>query len=224
MDAVNTNRPIPEPFRCSNGDMNVASRDTPLDFMIGSGAESERSRFQYGTNLITPFASARRSIPHRGPLFNQRGEVIGINFYGGQHVLMQNHNWAVPINLAKDFAFQVLQTGRFERPWLGLDIVMPAFVRSAEQYLEFAEKFRGDEVKVYGVRPDSPASRAGLLEGDVVLEVDGRAFGTPEDVRAYVFDLEIGAMVEFLVRREGREERIFCEVGPKRNYDAEFSV
>lgn len=230
MDAINVNRSDPwESFLMQQTVTTavVAGRDTPLDFMVGIWRQNQSDLgFQYGTNLDYAF---RISVPINpgnsgGPLFNQQGEVIGINFYGGQHVLMQNHNWAVPINLAKDFAFQVLQTGKFERPWLGLDIIMPAFVRTPGQYLEFAEKFRGKEIKVYGVRANSPAQRAGFAEGDLVLEVDGREFADPEDIRAYVFDLDIGTTVEFLVRRNGREERLFCEVGPKRSYDAEFSV
>jgi len=230
MDAVNVNRSDPwESFLMQQTVTTavVAGRDTPLDFMIGIWRQNQSDLgFQYGTNLDYAF---RISVPINpgnsgGPLFNQQGEVIGINFYGGQHVLMQNHNWAVPINLAKDFAFQVLETGRYEKPWLGLDIIMPSFIRSADDYIEFAEKFRGDQIKVFGVRAGSPAQRAGFQEGDVILAVDGREYKSPEDVRAYVFDLDIGAMVEFLVSRKGHEERLFCEVGPKRHYDAEFSV
>jgi serine protease Do len=229
-DAVNINRSDPwETFLMQQTVTTavVAGRDTPLDFMIGIWRQNQSDLgFQYGTNLDYTF---RISVPINagnsgGPLFNERGEVIGINFYGGQSVLMQNHNWAVPINLAKDFAFQVLETGRYEKPWLGLDIIMPTFIRTPNDYIEFAEKYRGDQIKVFGVRQGSPAQRAGFLEGDIILEVDGREFKTPEDVRAYVFDLDIGAMVEFLVSRNGREERFFCEVGPKRHYDAEFSV
>jgi len=230
MDAVNINRSDPwESFLMQQTVTTavVAGRDTPLDFMIGIWRQNQSDLgFQYGTNLDYAF---RISVPINpgnsgGPLFNERGEVIGINFYGGQHVLMQNHNWAVPINLAKDFAFQVLETGRYEKPWLGLDIIMPSFIHSPDDYIEFAEKFRGDQIKVYGVRADSPAQRAGFQEGDIILEVDGREFKTPEDVRAYVFDLDIGSMVNFLVSRKGHEERFYCEVGPKRHYDAEFSV
>jgi S1-C subfamily serine protease len=230
MEAVNTNRSDPwEDFLMKQTVTTnvVAGRDTPLEFMVGIWQQNQSDLgFQYGTNLDYAF---RISVPINagnsgGPLFNQHGEAIGINFYGGQHMMMQNHNWAVPINLAKDFAFQVLETGRFEKPWLGLDIIMPSFIRGPGEYMEFAEKYRGDEIKVFGVRAGSPAERAGLLEGDIILEIDKRAFASPEDIRLYVFDQDIGAMMEFLVRRNGREERIFCEVGPKRGYDAEFSV
>lgn len=230
MDAVNINRSEPwETFLMQQTVTTsvIAGRDTPLDFMLGIWRQNKSDLgFQYGTDLKYAF---RISVPINpgnsgGPLFNQRGEVIGINFYGGQNVIMQNHNWAVPINQAKDFAIQVLQTGRYEQPWLGLDILMPSFIRGPEEYLEFVDKFRGDEIKVYGVRANSPAARAGIQEGDTVLEIDGRKFQTPEDVRSYVFEQQIGAMMEFLVLRKGHQQRLYCEVGPKRHYDAEFSV
>jgi len=205
----------------------ITGRDTPLEFMVGIWRQNQGDLgFQYGTNLDYTF---RISVPINpgnsgGPLFNSQGEVIGINFYGGAQVVMQNHNWAIPINLAKDFVFQILETGRFEKPWLGLDIIMPSYIRSPASYQEFAEKYRGDEITVYGVRADSPAARAGIKQDDIILEVDGRVFATPEEVRLYVFDLDIGDTVELLVMRQGHKERIFCEVGPKRKYDAEFSV
>ena len=230
MEGVNTNRSDPwDDFLLKQTVTTnvVAGRDTPLDFMVGIWRQNQSSLgFQYGTNLDYTF---RVSVPINpgnsgGPLFNSRGEVIGINFYGGASPIAQNHNWAVPINLAKDFVFQILDTGEFEKPWLGLDIIMPSYIRGPEEYVEFADKYRGDEIEVFGVRRDSPAQRAGFLDGDVILEVDRRVFALPEDVRLYVFNKDIGAPVEFLIRRGRQELRIYAEVGPKRKYDAEFSV
>ena len=205
----------------------VTGRDTPLEFMVGIWRQNQGGLgFQYGTNFDYAF---RISVPINGgnsggPLFNARGEVIGINFYGGASVRAQNHNWAIPVNLAKDFVFQSLERGRFEKPWLGLDIIMPSFIRGPEEYVEFAERYRGDEIKVFGVRANSPAERAGFLTGDVITEVDGQSFETPEDIRLYVFNLEIGTPVAFTIMRGGREMNLVLEVGPKRKWDSEFSV
>lgn len=205
----------------------VTGRDTPLEFMVGIWRQNRSSLgYQYGTNFDYAF---RISVPINGgnsggPLFNGRGEVIGINFYGGGWAMAQNHNWAVPINLAKDFVFSVIDTGKFERPWLGMDIIMPSYITGPEQYIEFTEKWRGDEIKVFGVRADSPAQRAGLQVDDVIVESDGRVFATPEDLRLYIMDLDIGAMVEFTVIRKRHEMTVWAEVGPKRKYNSEFSV
>lgn len=205
----------------------VTGRATPLEFMVSIWRQQQRSLgFQYGTNFDYAF---RISVPINGgnsggPLFNSRGEVIGINFYGGAFVQAQNHNWAIPINLAKDFVFQFLETGCFEKPWLGLDIIMPSFIRGPEEYIEFAERYRGDEIKVFSVRSDSPADRAGFQKEDIILTVDGNMFQTPEDIRLDVFNREIGSLVHFVVLRDGDEIEISAEVGPKRTYDSEFSV
>ena len=161
--------------------------------------------------------------------------MIGINFYGGSGMVMQTSNWAIPINLAKDFVFQILETGKFEKPWLGLDVIMPPYIMTEQDYVEFRERYRPDEMVIYGVRKASPASRAmrksgvgtqaGLAKGDVILEIDGQKFKSPEDVRKYVFSLDIGAKVTMVVERNGeRLDPIEVEVGPKRGYDAEFSV
>jgi len=205
----------------------VTGRATPLEFMVSIWRRNQGDLgFQYGTNFDYTF---RISVPisggnSGGPLFNSRGEVIGINFYGGANVVAQNSNWAIPINLAKDFVFQSLETGRFEKPWLGLDIIMPSFIRGPEEYIEFAERYRGDEIRVFGVRADSPADRAGFQKEDIILEIDGKVFQTPEDIRLDIFDREIGSPVYFVVLRDGDEIEISAEVGPKRSYNSEFSV
>ena len=139
-------------------------------------------------------------------------------------VMAQNSNWAIPINLAKDFVFQMLETGEFVKPWLGLDIIMPSFIRGPEEYTEFADRYRGDTLKVFGVRKDSPAERAGFQKEDIIISVDGQLFATPEDVRLYIFDREIGDQVRFVVKRDRKEIEMIVEVGAKRSYDSEFSV
>ena len=205
----------------------VAGRDTPLEFLVGIWRQNRNDLgMQYGTNfdyalrMQTPINGGNSG----GPLFNARGEVIGINFYGGGWMYAQNHNWAVPINLAKEFVFSVIETGKFEKPWLGLDIIMPTNIKSSEDYVEFKDRYRQDEIRVYGVRDNSPAARAGFMKNDIILSVDGREFPAAEDVRLYVFDQDIGTRIEFLVERNKREITLWAEVGPKRKYDAEFSV
>jgi len=213
----------------------VTGRDTPLAFEIGIwNQQRSRMHWQYGTNFDYAFRMSVAINPGNsgGPLFNGQGEVIGINFYGGGGSLVQNHNWAIPINLAKDFAYQILETGKYEKPWLGLDIIMPPYIAGADAYMEFKERFRPDHTEVYGVRPGSPAEDAGFQKGDIILTVDGQAFETPEDIRLYVFDLEIGSTVSFKVKRldsvtgkiKELGEPIDVVVAVKRNYDAEFSV
>lgn len=208
----------------------VIGRETLLDFSVSIWNQQKHGDlgWQYGTNLEYVFRCSAAINPGNsgGPLFNTAGEVIAINFYGGQFSLAQNHNWSIPINAAKDFAYQILETGKFEKPWLGVDIIMPPYYSTAEDYVEFVERHRPPYIEIFEIRKDSPADRAGLLKADIIRRVDGQTFDTPEDLRVYVFDQEIGTYVSLEVERDGRmlKEPILVEVGAKRFYNSEFSV
>ena len=206
----------------------VSGRDWPIEFLLGINrqAQSDLGR-QYGTNFDYAFKVSTPINPGNsgGPLFNNSGEVIGINFWGGSFQMAQNSNHAIPINLAKDFVFQVLEKGRFEKPWTGMDIIFPSCV-SVDEYTEFTEKYRPDYIEVFNIRRDSPASRAGLRKGDIIVSVDGQQFTDPEKLRLYVFSQDIGNELELVVKRDNKilKEPLFVEVGVKRTYDSEFSV
>lgn len=207
----------------------VTGRDSVIDFPMGIWQQNRSDLgMQYGTNFDYAF---RITVPINGgnsggPLFNDNGEVIGLNFYGGSFSLTQNSNHAVPINLAKDFAFQILNTGKFEKPWLGLDLIMPPYIQTTGQYEEFMDRKKPTKIEVYGVRNGSNAQRAGFRKGDVIVSIDGRSFTSPQEVRLYVFDQEIGSRLTFEVQRGGRKlkDPIVAEIQPKRIYDSEFSI
>jgi serine protease Do len=231
-EGANTNRSDPfQDFMLQQTvtDGVVTGRDSVIDFPLGIWRQNRNGLGQqYGTNFDYAF---RVTVPINGgnsggPLFNDRGEVIGLNFYGGSSPLMQNMNHTVPINLAKDFAYQILNTGKFEKPWLGVDIIFPPFLREPEQVTEFRDRRNSDALEVFGVRRNSPAARAGFQQGDIILEIDGRRFSTPEEVRRFIFTQPIGKQLSFVVERDGRKLRtpIVAEVGVKRSYDSEFSV
>jgi len=211
----------------------VTGRDTVIGFEmdIWRSNRSERNGglgMIYGTNF--PYAF-RITVPINpgnsgGPLFNDKGEVIGLNFYGGSFSLAQNLNHSVPINPAKDFAYQILNTGKFEKPWLGLDVIMPSYIKTPEAYQEFLDRRKSSALEVFGVRYDSSAEHAGFRKGDVIVSVDGREMHDPQDLRQYIFTQPIGAKISFVVKRNGAKLKspVVVEVIPKRIYDAEFSV
>ena len=162
-----------------------------------------------------------------GPLFNSDGECIGLNHahmsWGPQAT--QHVNYTIPINFAKNFAFQILDTGKYELPWFGIDILMPPYFDDAYGVREFVERYQDKtKLEVYGVRRDSTAERAGLQQGDVILEFDGRNFADVSELRIYVFTLPIGKQVPVTVKRGKRELDLTLEVGVKRSYDSEFSI
>jgi serine protease Do len=208
----------------------VTGRDTPMEFFLAMWETAKSDlHYEYGTNFDYVFRMST-AINHGnsgGPLINAYDEVIGINFASFEGWLPgQNLNYAIPINLAKDFVFQILDTGKFEKPWLGLDILIPQIVKTPTDYSSFREKYQSDkEIIILGVRKGSPAAASGLLKDDVIITVDGIKFKSAIEIKKYVFGLDIGQKVEIVVKRKGSTlDPIEVEVAPKRHYDAEFSV
>jgi serine protease Do len=110
-----------------------------------------------------------------GPLVNMRGEVIGINtaiVSGGSGI-----GFAIPATMAKQIATQLVDHGKVTRGWLGV-VLQPLTP-------DLAASFGADGKKgalISDVAADSPASRAGVASGDVVLGIDGHKVQTPGDV------------------------------------------
>jgi len=207
----------------------VTGRDTPLEFPVGIWQQNrDELGYQYGTNMDYAFrmSTAINGGNSGGPLFNNKAEVIGINFYGGSSSLTQNSNHAIPINLAKDFVYQILNTGKFEKPWLGLDIIFPPSIKGDDTYVEFRERFRPKDLEIFGVRTNSPAEAAGFKRGDVIEDINGQKFKSPEDIRLWIFSQNIGTPLSVRVMRNGKilPDPIKINVGVKRTHDAEFSV
>ena len=215
----------------------IAGKVLTLEFPLSINSRYRTSPFgsQYGTNFTyvirmqTPIAGGNSG----GPLFNIKGEVVGINFFGGSWALGQGHNYAVPISLAKEFYYSVKKQWQdgvpiirhAARPWLGIDICMPRNVDDPSSYMEFIERKRPkDKLLIYGVRKDSPAWYAGFMLNDEILDVDGRHFATPEDLRYYLMNLSIDEEVSFTVKRGETVSVLNVKTDVKRNYDADFSA
>jgi serine protease Do len=132
-----------------------------------------------------------------GPLCNIRGEAIGINTAinpSGQGI-----GFAIPINLAKHVADQLIAHGSVQRAWLG--------VRLAEVTPEIAEGFglkSTDGALISEVIPGRPAERAGLKRNDVIVEFDGQPVTDWQKFRLKVADMAVGRTVPLVVLRDGK--------------------
>ncbi len=134
-----------------------------------------------------------------GPLVNLRGEIIGIN------EISFGLGGAIPGNLAKTVADQLMAHGKIQRSWLGVD-VQPLFKRSQEEH----------GILVSGIIENSPADQAGIKAGDLLL----RVANTPIDIHydeqlpdfmRLVSGLAIGKPVPAVVKRDGTEITVSLE-------------
>jgi len=129
-----------------------------------------------------------------GPLLNAEGEVIGIN------TLVRTGpgaglGFAIPINRAREIARQLIATGKVSHPMIGvgLDGVKPGDGSGLSQ-----------GVRLMSVQPGSPAARAGLQQGDVIVAVAGQPIGSPAQLVAAVERAGVGGSLLLTVSRDGR--------------------
>jgi S1-C subfamily serine protease len=128
-----------------------------------------------------------------GPLYNMRGEVVGINT--AINAKAQGLAFAVPINMAKRDVGDFKRYGKVQRGWLGIRPIDPARVG-----LELAA---GALVGI--VVPGSPAARAGIRRGDVILKFDNLVVDDAERLRWLSANAGVGKKIVLRVQR-GREQ------------------
>ena len=177
---------------------------------VTAGIISAKYR-QIGAGAYDDFIQTDASINpgnSGGPLLNTRGEVIGINTAifsrsGGNIGI----GFAVPVNIAKDLLPQ-LKKGKIVRGWLGVHI--QAVTPSLRDKLDL------DTVEgalVSQVIPDSPADKAGLKRGDVIISFDGMAIEEMHDLPYLVSKTDVGRKVAVVIERDGRQKTIEVKIG-----------
>jgi serine protease Do len=139
-----------------------------------------------------------------GPLVNIRGQVIGINsaiasetgFYAG-------YGFAIPMNLARTVMDQLVKTGRVERAVMGISI---HDARQEDADAVGLKQIGGVVVDGY-TSDDSPARKAGIQPGDVIVAVDGQPVDNTPQLQQRVAFKKPGETVEVTVLRQGGEKR-----------------
>jgi len=172
-----------------------------LDRTLTVGVISAKGRSDVGIEEYEDFIQTDASINpgnSGGPLLNIRGEVIGINtaiVASGQGI-----GFAIPIRLAKSIADQLMTSGEVRRGWLG--------VRIQDLSPELAESFglkRANGALVTEVMAETPAARAGIRRGDIILRFDGHEVRGVRDLQLRVASTLSGSAIDVVVLREGDE-------------------
>src|SRR5262249_26367621 len=141
-----------------------------------------------------------------GPLVNMQGEVIGINT--AIYAAGQGLGFAIPSNMARKIYTELRDKGRVTRAWLAVSIQPPP--------PELARSFGAKDAKgvlINEVMPDSPAAKAGLKPGDILLEFEGRALDGPADLQRSVGFFAPDRSAKVKIWRDQAEKTVEVKAG-----------
>ncbi|MCD6507897.1 DegQ family serine endoprotease [Candidatus Poribacteria bacterium] len=185
-----------------------------LGFTITAGIVSAKARSLRGLTTYGDFIQTDAAINpgnSGGALVNLKGELIGINtaIYtksGGY----QGIGFAIPINLAKHVMNMIIEKGEVVRGYLGVEIQMVD--------ADLAKKFGIEKpigVLVSKVYKDSPAEKAELKVGDLIIKYDGKEVENPSHLQAMVISTEPGTKVKLEIVRGKKHRIIEVKVGKR---------
>jgi serine protease Do len=144
-----------------------------------------------------------------GPLFNTDGQVIGINTAIYSRTGANNGiGFAIPIDLARSIVEQLKAHGRVIRGWLGVEI--------QEVTADLAQSFglsKPEGALVAGVEKNSPAAKAGLERGDIIIKFNGKKVEDEHELPAFVAQTPINKSVDVVVLRNGKEKTMSVTIG-----------
>jgi serine protease Do len=178
-----------------------------LNHTVTSGIVSAKGRV-IGAGPYDDFIQTDASINpgnSGGPLFNMKGEVVGINtaiLPNGQGI-----GFAIPINTAKPLIPQLVSKGGVTRGYLGVSIQSVSSDLAAALKLE-----SGKGALVADVVSGGPADRAGIKRGDVIVSFDGKTVEDSHELPAMVAATPVGNEVSVVVMRDGKERQLSAKV------------
>ena len=209
-------------------DLPVVNIGTSQDLKVGEWVLAIGSPFGFDHSVTAGIVSAKgRSLPSEnyvpfiqtdvainpgnsgGPLFNLDGQVVGVNsqIYSRSGGFM-GLSFAIPIEVAMDVAKQLQTSGKVSRGWLGVLI--------QDVTRELAESFNMDRPRgalVARVLPDSPAEKAGLQVGDVILAYNGTELHSSSELPPLVGASNVDQPAELLLLRSGSEIKRLVDIG-----------
>jgi len=149
-----------------------------------------------------------------GPLVNLNGQVIGINTAIAGNA--QNIGFAIPINDVKGLISQVLKTGKFARPYLGVRYI-PLTSDVAQQYDLSVNRgaYVAPPVDATqpSVVPDSPADKAGVKQGDIITQINGTDIDENHSLVSLLDQHAVGDKVSLTVLRDGKTLHLTATLG-----------
>lgn len=179
-----------------------------LNHTVTSGIVSAKGRV-IGAGPYDNFIQTDASINpgnSGGPLFNMKGEVVGIN----TAIIPQGQGigFAIPVNTAKPLIPQLVEHGEVTRGYLGVNI--QTITPDLAKVLEVEEQ---SGALVSDVTTDSPAEKAGIERGDIIINFNGDEVADSRDLSAKVAATPVGEEVELTILRDAKEKPLKVRVG-----------
>ena len=144
-----------------------------------------------------------------GPLVDAYGRVIGINtFIFTSSGSFAGAGFAIPSNLAQHSVTQIMKTGKVEHGFLGIGITSVD-----PQNAKFFNLPTASGALVDQVNPDTPASRAGIKQGDVIRKLNGKEIANNSELQVAVNELTPGTPITLDIIRDGKPMTIHATVG-----------
>ena len=181
---------------------------------VTHGIVSALGRSQLGINTFENFIQTDAAINpgnSGGALVDSAGNLVGINTAifsrsGGS----QGIGFAIPVSITRSVMEQIIRTGSVTRGWIG--------VEAQEITPELAESFKlpaTEGALIAGVMRGSPADRAGIRPGDVLVAVAGKPVKDPQAMLDLIAGLPPGTATQFRLRREAKELEVVVNIGKR---------
>jgi S1-C subfamily serine protease len=152
-----------------------------------------------------------------GPLFNLSGEVIGVNVAMASGA--ENIGFALPINQVRRVVEQVRQTGKITVPYIGVRYVIINKDIQKQNNLDFdygALILRGQRMTDLAVIPGSPADKAGLVENDIILEINGEKIDGDHLLASFINQYAVGDEIALKVWHKGETKNVKLKLEEKK--------
>ena len=144
-----------------------------------------------------------------GALFNMYGEVIGItnakySNNGSAEATIESIGFAIPISTARVIIESIIEKGYADKPYIGV---------YAETVNAGSTKYNADEgIGIHDIMDDSPAERAGIKSGDVIIKIDGKKVTDIADLKININRVGVGGKLTLTILRDGEQIEIVVDV------------
>ena len=212
---INAGQPLPAAVLGDSGKLQVGQwaiaigNPFGLDRTVTVGVISATGRANMGIETYEDFIQTDASINpgnSGGPLLNVFGEVIGINtaiVAAGQGI-----GFAIPVNMAKQVVAQLIKKGSVTRGWLGVSI-QPVTDEIAKSF----GLSRAHGALISDIMAGSPAEKAGLKQGDIIIRFAGKEIRDARQLQLVVADTPVGQKAEVEIFRDGRAQKLSVTLG-----------